>query len=37
MVRKTPDTALQAEKDRRSWLSHTQKPRHLAFAAELGR
>jgi hypothetical protein len=33
----TPNTALQTDKDKLSCISHSQKPRQLAFAAELGR
>jgi hypothetical protein len=32
-----PNTALQADKGKLSCLLHWQKPRQLAFAAELGR
>ena len=31
------NTALQTDKDRLSCLLHSQKPRQIAFAAELGR
>jgi hypothetical protein len=33
----TPNKALQTDKDKLSCLFHSQKPRQLAFAAELGR
>ena len=33
----TPNKALQTDKDKLSCLLHSQKPRQLAFAAELGR
>jgi hypothetical protein len=33
----TPNKALQAGKAKLSCLFHSQKPRQLAFAAELGR
>jgi hypothetical protein len=32
-----PNKALQTDKDNLSCLLHSQKPRQLAFAAELGR
>jgi hypothetical protein len=31
-----PNKALQTDKDKLSRLSHSQKPRQLAFATELG-
>jgi hypothetical protein len=33
----TPNTALQTDKGKLSCLLHSQKPRQLAVAAELGR
>jgi hypothetical protein len=37
LVQLRPNTALQTDKVKLSRLLHAQKPRQLAFAAELGR
>jgi hypothetical protein len=37
MPRKSPNKALQTDKDNLSCLLHSQKPRQLVFAAELSR